>query len=128
MSKKYKYTVNDAKQFNKHGVDLTVFNYSVPDANVVLVSVEKGHFQEFYDVKSHFIYYIVEGEGSFYLDNERIEVSTSDMLVIPPKTRIHYFGKMKLVLTVAPAFVEKNERHVRFVDESESPYLKGSEV
>jgi hypothetical protein len=29
---------------------------------------------------------------------------------------------MEMVLTVAPAFDEKNERHVRMVDESESPY------
>lgn len=34
------------------------------------------------------------------------------------------FGTMKMVLTVCPAFNEKNERHVRFVEEKESPYYK----
>lgn len=121
--KQYKYTTKDANTFNKHGIDITVFNEGVPGANVVFISVEKGHFQEFYDIKSHFTYYIVEGEGTFVLNDERIKVKATDLLVIPPKTRIHYFGKMKMVLTVSPAFNEDNERHVRFVDESESPYI-----
>jgi hypothetical protein len=29
---------------------------------------------------------------------------------------------MEMVLTVSPAFDEKNERHVRFVEEQENPY------
>lgn len=121
--KQYKYTTKDANTFNKHGIDITVFNEGTPGANVVSISVEKGHFQEFYDIKSHFTYYIVEGEGTFVLNDERVKVKATDLLVIPPKTHIHYFGKMKMVLTVSPAFNEDNERHVRFVDESESPYL-----
>ena len=122
MSKRYRYTVKDAKKFNKHGVDLVVYGEDVPEANVVFVSVKKGHFQEFYDVESYYIYYIAEGKGTFVLDDEKIEAQATDLIVIRPKTRIHYFGKMKMVLTVAPTFKEENERHVRFVKENESPY------
>ena len=86
------------------------------------MSVEKGHFQEFYDKESYYIYYIYDGKGTFVLNDEKIEAKTADLIVIPPKTRIHYFGKMKMVLTVTPAFKEENEHHVRFVDKSESPY------
>lgn len=121
---KYRYKANEASRFNKHGVELTVYGEDVPEANVVLVSVESGHFQEFYDQKSYYIYSIVEGKGLFVLDDEKIEARATDLIVIPPKTRIHYFGNMKMVLTVAPAFDEKNEVHVRFIDESESPYIK----
>jgi len=46
---KYKYTVEEANKFNKHGIDLTVYPTDIESANVVHVSVEKGHFQEFYD-------------------------------------------------------------------------------
>ena len=122
MSKQYKFTADKARKFNKHGIDLTVYGMNVPEANVVHVSVEKGHFQEFYDMKSYYIYYIYEGEGTFFLDDEEVEAKATDLIVIPPKTKIHYFGKMKMVLTVSPAFNEANERHVRFVKESESPY------
>lgn len=119
---KYKYTVDQANQFNKHGIDLTVYGMAVDSANVVHVSVEKGHFQEFYDIKSYYIYYIYEGEGTFFLNDEKVEAKATDLIVIPPKTRIHYFGKMNMVLTVSPAFKEENERHVRFIDKKESPY------
>lgn len=125
MTQKYKFTADEANQFNKHGIDLTVYNEGIPSANVVHVSVQKGHFQEFYDLKSYYIYYIIKGEGTFVLNDEKIEVKATDLVVIPPKTRIHYFGTLEMVLTVSPAFNEKNERHVRFVEEKESPYYKG---
>jgi len=124
MNKKYKYTAKEAKQFNKHGIDLTIYEGRVPTASVVHVSVEKGHFQEFYDIKSAYIYYIIKGYGTFFLNDEPVEARATDLIVIPPKTRIHYFGAMEMVLTVSPAFDAKNEQHVRFVDENESPYPK----
>ena len=122
MSRKYKFTAAQAKKFNKHGIDLVVYGENYPPANVVHVSVKEGHFQEFYDIKSSYIYYIVKGKGTFVLNDEKIEAKATDLIVIPPKTRIHYFGTMEMVLTVTPAFDEKNERHVRFVDKKESPY------
>lgn len=112
---KYKYTAAEANKFSKHGIDLTVYNEKVPSANVVHAHVEEGHFQEFYDVESTFIYYIVKGSGTFYLNDEKVEAKPTDLIVIPPNTRIYYFGTMDMVLTVSPAFKEENERHVRFV-------------
>ena len=58
------------------------------------------------------------------LNDEKIEAKATDIIVIPPKTRIYYFGKMKMVLTVSPAFNPDNETHYRFVDRSESPFLQ----
>ena len=124
MSKKYKYTAKEADKFNKHGIDLTIYGQKEPSANVCPVSVKKGLFQEFYDTKSAFTYYIIRGKGTFYLDDEPVEVKATDLIVIPPNTRIHYFGTMEMVLTVSPAWKEENEVHVRFVDEKESPYAK----
>jgi len=124
--KKYKYTAKEAKKFNKYGVDLVVYGENVPLANVVHVRVKEGHFQEFYEIESTFIYYIIKGKGVFILDGESIEATASDLIVIPPKTRIHYFGDMEMVLTVSPAFKETDERQVRLVEKSESPYYKKS--
>jgi len=119
---RYRYTAEDADRFTKHGIDLTVYGQNVPSATVVHVSVPKGHFQEFYDVVSTYTYYIVDGHGTFYLNDEPVVVQATDIVVAPPHTRIHYFGTMDMVLTVSPAFDERNERHVRFVAENESPY------
>ena len=118
----YLYTAKDSPKVHKHGIDLTIYGGNVPGANVVFVSVDEGHFEEFYNTKSHFIYYIAEGSGTFVLDDEKVETKATDLIVIPPKTRIHYFGNMKMVLTITPAFHEKDEQHVRFVDKSENPY------
>ena len=122
--KKYKFTAKEAIKFNKHGIDLTIYNYKEPSASVCHVSVKEGHFQEFYDVTSTFTYYIIAGNGTFILDDEAIVVETTDLIVIPPNTRIHYFGKMEMVLINSPEWKEENERHVRFIDKHESPYLK----
>ena len=124
MKRQYKFTAKNARKFNKYGIDLVVYGENVPEANVVYISVKKGHLEEFYDLKSYYIYYIYKGRGTFVLNDERVEVKATDLIVIPPKTRIHYFGNMKMVLTVSPAFDEKNERHIKFVNEKESPYYK----
>lgn len=118
---KYRYTADEAQKFNKHGIDLTVYGEGVAEANVVHVSVEEGHFQEFSDSRSHFMYYIYEGSGVFVLNDEQIPAKATDLIVIPPNTRIHYFGKMKMVLTVTPAFNEADEQHIRFIDRQENP-------
>lgn len=120
--RKYRYTVEEADRFTKHGIDLTVYGQNVPSATVVHINVQKGHFQEFYNLVSTYTYYVVSGSGTFYLNDEPVAVQATDLVVAPPETRIYYFGTMDMVLTVSPAFDERNERHVRFVTESESPY------
>ena len=117
---KYKFTTDEAHKFTKHDVDLTVYGEGVDQANVVHVSVEEGHFEEF-SSKSYYMYYIYEGSGIFVLNDEHIEAKATNLIVVPPDTRIHYFGTMKIVLTVTPAFREENETHIRFIDKSENP-------
>lgn len=113
---KYKYTKEEAQKFDKHGIDLTVYGEEVPGAGVVHVSVKEGHFEEFYDTVSTFIYYIVSGAGTFYLNDEPVEVKATDLLVVPPNTRIYYFGSMEMALTTTPAWRAENERHVRMIE------------
>ena len=56
---RFKFTADQADNFDKHGVNLTVYGENVPQASPVHVSVEKGHFQEFFDNDSYFMYYIL---------------------------------------------------------------------
>jgi mannose-6-phosphate isomerase-like protein (cupin superfamily) len=115
----YRHTAEEAERFSKHGIDLTVYAQHDPSATVVRVNVERGHFQEFCNVRSSYIYYIVSGRGVFYLNGEAVRAGATDLITVPPNTRIYYFGAMEMVLTVAPAFDEKDERHVRFISEPE---------
>ena len=121
---KYLYPFDEAKTIQKFGVDITLFGEDVPANNVVYEETEVGHLEEFYDDASTYMWFILEGEGTFIIDDEKIEAKAKDLVVVPPKKRIHYFGKLKMLLCVTPAFDEKNEHHVRDVDATESPYYK----
>ncbi|MBT4870187.1 MAG: methionine adenosyltransferase domain-containing protein [Candidatus Diapherotrites archaeon] len=58
----------DANEKNKLGVLMRVY----PDGNVGVVyqETEKGHNEEFYHTKSTFTYYIIEGEGTYIIDEK----------------------------------------------------------
>ncbi|KAB1943838.1 hypothetical protein F8271_09550 [Micromonospora sp. ALFpr18c] len=122
----YKYTTEAAARFSKHGVDLSVYGLVDSSVTVAHVRVAEGHFEEFYNLKSTYTLYIISGSGTFYLNDEALDVSAMDLVVIPPKTRIYYFGTMEMVLTVSPAWDEANERHVRFLEKSHISNLPAS--
>lgn len=119
---KYHYPFSAARTINKHGVDITIFDENVDINNVVYEETTIGHLEEFYDTVSTHIWFIIEGEGTFVIDDEKIQAKAKDLVVVPPNKRIHYFGKMKMVLSTTPSFSPENEHHVRDVPESESPY------
>lgn len=56
---------------------------------------------------------MIEGEGTFFLDDEPVLVKKGDLLSVAPNTRIYYKGTMKLVLITSPAWTEENEVETR---------------
>lgn len=118
---KYVYSLDNAKQIQKFGVDISIYGADAP-SGFVYEETEAGHFEEFYDTESTYTWFIIDGNGMFVVDDEKMEVTAKDLVVVPPNKRIHYFGKMKMLLCTSPAFNPDNERHVRDVDPSESPY------
>lgn len=110
---KYKHTkTKDVSKKSIHGINLNVFE-GIGDCGFVIVSTEEGHNQEFYDKESSFNYIILEGTGSFFLDDEEVVVSKGDMISISPKTRIYYKGKLKMVLVTNPPWKGENEVETR---------------
>ena len=92
----------------KFGINLGVYPV-VGDCGLVLVETEIGHNQEFYDKTSTFNYLVLEGAGSFFLDDEEVKVTQGDFISIQPNTRIYYKGKMKLILLTTPPWQAENE-------------------
>ena len=88
-----------------------------PNADLLFLEVNGGHYQEFLHTKSDFIYYVLEGEGTFYLDGKEISVKASDAILAPKNTKIYYLGTMKLLLCCAPAWEEEYEQHIRFIEQ-----------
>ena len=72
-----KLTRKTARQVNKYGIRLWVYETKRKEVGVVYVEVKGGHFQEFYDKKSTFIYYIIQGRGTFFLNGKSITVKAN---------------------------------------------------
>lgn len=110
---KYKLIKNlDIEKKGKFGANLDVYP-NVNDCGIVLVSTETGHNEEFSNLKSTFTYVVLDGEGSFFLDDEEIKVEKGDMISIEPNTRIYYKGKLKMFLITNPAWRQENEVETR---------------
>lgn len=96
----------------KFGHNLDIYpqadNYSL-----VTVETETGHNQEFYDTKSTLTYLIIEGSGTFFLNDEPVAVKQGDLLSVEPNTRIYYKGKLKMVLITSPVWSQANEVETR---------------
>ncbi len=114
------YVYSPVNKVNKFGVDITLYDADAP-SGIVYEEVKVGHMQEWYDDASTYQWLIVDGNGIFVLNDKRCHVTAGDLVVIPPKTRIHYFGKMKMVLVTTPKFDAANEHEVRLIDQSEVP-------
>lgn len=119
---KYLYPFDEAKTIHKHGVDITIFGEGVSTGNLVYEETEVGHLEEFMEKVSTQMWFIIEGNGTFVIDDEKVAAGPKDLIVVPPGKRVHYFGKLKMLLCTTPAFSEANEQHIRDVDETESPY------
>lgn len=111
-----KTTKKEAVTNSKFGINLWVYKTRTNNAGFVYIEVSEGHFEEFYHKVSTFIYYVLEGEGKFFLDGFETPVRAADLIVIPPNTKIYYLGKMKLNLITVPAWSPENEVHVRNID------------
>lgn len=113
------YKFNDAKQIEKFGVNMHIYNtkdnYSLVAA--VYQETPKGHFEEFYHEKSTFIYFIIEGSGTWIIEGTEYPVEAKDVVIIPPGKRFYYKGNLKQVCITAPAWDAEYERHVRNIDE-----------
>lgn len=112
-----KITRKQAASFEKHGVHMHEYlgKEVSPDADLLYLDVNGGHYQEFRHSKSTFIYYVMEGSGTFYLNGEAIPVEPTDVIMAPPGTAIYYLGTMKLLLCCAPAWEEAYEEHIRYI-------------
>lgn len=109
----------DVTTFSKSDVDMFGYGELTKDISMVKQVVKEGHFEEFIHDKSTFIYIFLEGNGTFVLDDEKVEVSSGDVLIIEPGTRIYYYGNLKQILITSPSYDSKYERHIRNVDKGD---------
>jgi len=102
----------------KQGVKLWIYggNGDCPYAAVAYQETETGHAEEFYHEKSAFVFYIIEGSGTWIIDEQEYPVKATDVVIVPPGKKFYYKGDLKQVCITAPAWEEKYEKHVRDID------------
>ena len=105
----------DAVEFEKQGVTMRVYNGKeyCEQAAVVYQETTSGHAEEFYHSKSNFIFYIIEGSGTWYIEDEPYDVAAGDVIIVPPNKRFYYKGKLKQICITSPAWEPEYEHHVR---------------
>lgn len=112
------YTKKDAVNIEKNGVKMLIYNskQQCSQAAVVYQETERGHTEEFLHTKSYFIFYVIEGKGTWFIEDKPHEVQAGDTVIIPPNTRFYYKGKLKQVCVTSPAWEAKHEQHIRDVN------------
>ncbi len=105
----------NASVFEKHGVTMRVYNISdqCPEASVVYQETIHGHLEEFYHTKSNFIFYILEGNGIWYIEDVAHDVCAGDVVIVPPGKKFYHKGCLKQVCITSPAWEPEFEHHVR---------------
>jgi len=112
------YKKENATEFEKQGVKMRVYNNKeqCPDASIVYQETEKGHSEEFYHSKSNFIFYIIEGAGTWIIEDKLYDVNAGDVIIVPLNKRFYYKGKLKQICITAPSWEPEYEHHIRDIE------------
>jgi mannose-6-phosphate isomerase-like protein (cupin superfamily) len=111
------YKKTNALAVQKSGVNMTIYNSreQCSQAAVVYQETQKGHGEEFLHKTSTFIFYIIEGSGTWYIEDVPYSVQAGDVVIVPPNTRFYYKGCLKQVCVTSPAWDPQHEQHIRNV-------------
>lgn len=109
------YKKSNAFSLEKHGVSMRIYNdlKDCPQAAVAYQETATGHAEEFYHEKSAFIYYIIEGSGTWIIEDVEYPVEKDDVVIVPPGKSFYFKGNLKQLCITAPAWEEQFEHHVR---------------
>lgn len=108
----------NAEVIEKHGVKMKIYTSKTDckNAAVLYQETETEHAEEFLHEKSDFIYYILEGNGTWIVEDREFKVRAGDVVVVPAGKRFWFRGNLKQICVTAPAWEEEYERHVRYID------------
>ena len=109
---------NQAFAVEKQGVNMWIYNgkEDCPGAAVAYQETDTGHGEEFYHGKSTFIFYIIEGKGTWFIEDEEYPVEATDVVIVPPNKRFYYKGSLKQICITVPAWEAEYEHHVRNIE------------
>lgn len=107
-----KYIKNESKEvsFSKNGFSVVLPQIDNKDISICFVETQNGRDNYcMLDISTMF-YYILEGNGIFIINDEKIQVKSNDLIEIPPKHKYTYSGNLKMLEIQTPAF-NQNDVH-----------------
>lgn len=107
------YVIKEPKEFSfdKVGIKGKIFPMSnlVKSTSFVLVETGEGHETIIIEHESDFLYYILEGNGYFFVNDIKEECFQGDLVVIPAGAKFTYKGKFRMLLSCVPAWRGEQE-------------------
>lgn len=107
MKKEYKKNISEFINFSKNGYNVLLPKIDNTDISICFVNVEKERDNYCLLDESTLFYYIISGDGEFEINNETINVTTNDLIEIPPKCKFSYKGALKMLEIQTNSFNEK---------------------
>lgn len=109
-NKNMKFTVKTGYKFDRG--DVKGFSYNTKEQFNRMSAAKfvcKGKHPSMKSLNSDRLYLILEGKGTFVIDNKKIIVKKNEVVVIPRNTPYRYFGDMECFLVHSPAFDREKE-------------------
>jgi len=107
----------NAETIEKRGVKMRIYTTKSDCSNAAVLyqETETGHAEEFMHEKSNFIYYILEGSGTWVVEDNEHKVKAGDVIIVPAGKRFWFRGNLKQICITAPAWEAQYEHHIRDV-------------
>lgn len=101
--------------FNRVGVQGKIFPTSqlTNRTEFLIITTVTGHETTIIEHECDFSYYILEGSGTFIINDIKESCRVGDIVVIPAGNKFTYRGKLKMLLNVTPPFRPEQEQVVK---------------
>ncbi len=97
----------DANKKERGPMKITEYKMS-PNFSGALIEID-GHHGKIKCLKEDRIYFIIEGNGKFIINDKEETVSDNDLVFIPKNTSYDIIGKLKYFLICSPEFNPKDD-------------------
>jgi len=105
----FRFKIPNKPSFSQKGLLGYKFPIKSHDVEVYFVDVVQGHETYFISKKCTHIYYVIEGEGFFDINDKKHDAKQGMLIEVPPNVEYTYSGKMKLLLIMSPPWFKGNE-------------------
>jgi mannose-6-phosphate isomerase-like protein (cupin superfamily) len=101
--------INSEQTNNKKVGPMNIKEYKLtPQFSGALIEIDGDHGRV-KCLKEDRIYYIADGSGEFFVEQEKFPVKKDDVVFVPMNTIYNFVGKMKIFLVCSPEFKEGDD-------------------